>query len=140
MVDADSPPSNNGKRPLWKWITSGSIIASMCCLPSVILVMFGLASISTAAALSNDMYWGPMRYLFYFLALIFVGFGLWKYFQQQGICTLDEAKKQRRLIINTTLMAITLTIIGYLVFNYLILELLGIAVGLPWEDDAFWNQ
>ena len=112
----------------------------MCCLPSVILVMFGLASISTAAALSNDMYWGPMRYLFYFLALIFVGFGLWKYFQQQGICTLDEAKKQRRLIINTTLMAISLTIIGYLVFNYLILELLGIAVGLPWEDDAFWNQ
>jgi len=37
-------------------------------------------------------------------------------------------------------MAISLTIIGYLVFNYLILELLGIAVGLPWEDDAFWNQ
>jgi len=140
MVAGDAPSSNKGNRSLWKWITSGSIIASMCCLPSVILVMFGLASISTAAALSNDMYWGPMRYLFYFLALTFVGFGLWRYFQQQGICTLDEAKKQRRLIINTTLVAITLTIIGYLVFNYLILELLGIAVGLPWEDDAFWNQ
>jgi hypothetical protein len=25
------------------------------------------------------------------------------------------------------------------VWNYLILELLGIAVGLPWAETAFWN-
>jgi hypothetical protein len=37
-------------------------------------------------------------------------------------------------------MVITLTIIGYLLFNYIILEIIGIAVGLPWEDDAVWNQ
>ena len=140
MVGSDAPSPIEGKKSLWKWITSGSIIASMCCLPSVILAMFGLASISTAAALSNDMYWGPMRYVFYFLALSFVGYGLWRYFQQQGLCTLNEANKQRKQIINTTLMVITLTIIGYLLFNYIILEIIGIAVGLPWEDDAVWNQ
>jgi hypothetical protein len=31
------------------------------------------------------------------------------------------------------------SLITYLIFNYVILELLGIAVGLPWEDDALWN-
>ena len=35
---------------LWKWISSSAIVASMCCLPSVIMVMFGLASVSTSAA------------------------------------------------------------------------------------------
>ena len=139
MDDTENSPPVDGQTSLWKWIASGSIIASMCCLPSVVLVMFGLASISTAAALSNEMYWGPMRYVFYLLAAIFVGFGLWKYFQQQGICTLDDAKKQRRQITNTILLVTTITIVGYLIFNYLILELVGIAVGLPWEEDAFWN-
>ena len=33
---------------LWKWISSSAIVASMCCLPSVVMVMFGLASVSTA--------------------------------------------------------------------------------------------
>jgi hypothetical protein len=27
----------------------------------------------------------------------------------------------------------------YLVWNYIILELAGIAVGLPWEESAFWS-
>ena len=45
-------------KSLWKWIGGSAFLASMCCFPSVVLVMFGLASISSAAALSNDLYWG----------------------------------------------------------------------------------
>ena len=45
-------------KSLWKWISGSAFLASMCCFPSVVLVMFGLASISSAAALSNDLYWG----------------------------------------------------------------------------------
>jgi hypothetical protein len=33
----------------------------------------------------------------------------------------------------------TLAIVGYLIFNYVVLEIIGIELGLPWEDDAFWN-
>ena len=48
------------KKSLMKIISGSAIIASMCCLPSVVLVMFGLASVSSAAALSNKLYWGEM--------------------------------------------------------------------------------
>jgi len=124
---------------LWKWITSASILASMCCLPSVVLVMFGLASVSTAAALSDTLYWGPFRWWLFAATALFLGYGLYRHFKSDGICTIDDVKRERQKVVNTTLLAFTITIIGYLIFNYVILELIGIAVGLPWEEDAFWN-
>ena len=124
---------------LWKLIMSSGVLASMCCLPSVVLVMFGLASVSTAAALSNTLYWGPFRPILYGFTLIFIGVGLTFHFRSQGICTLDEAKQHRTRIINTTLLVLIASLVTYLIFNYVILEFLGIAVGLPWEDGALWN-
>ncbi len=124
---------------LWKLVMSSGVLASMCCLPSVVLVMFGLASVSTAAALSDTLYWGPFRPILYGFTLIFIGVGLTFHFRSQGICTLDEAKQQRTRIINTGMLVLLASLITYLIFNYVILELLGIAVGLPWEDDALWN-
>ena len=124
---------------LWKWITSASILASMCCLPSVVLVMFGLASVSTAAALSDTLYWGPFRWWLFAATALFLGYGLYRHFKSDGICTIDDVKRERQKVVNTTLLVFTIAIVGYLIFNYVILELIGIAVGLPWEDDAFWN-
>ena len=49
-------------KSLIKLISTSTIIASMCCLPSVVLVLFGLASVSTAAALSDTLYWGGEGY------------------------------------------------------------------------------
>ena len=137
----DDTTSEGADEPkgLWKLILSSGILASMCCLPSVILVMFGLTSVSTAAALSNTLYWGPFRPILYGITLIFIAIGLTKYFRQQGICSLDEAKRQRTKVTNTSLLVLILSILTYLIFNYVILELLGIAVGLPWEEDAVWN-
>ena len=88
-------------RSLWKLVASSSIIASMCCLPSVVLVMFGLATVSTGAAISDTLYWGEDGYswfrpLMLALALTTVILGLIFYFRNQGICTLDQAKRQRR--------------------------------------------
>jgi hypothetical protein len=124
---------------LWKWVTSASILASMCCLPSVVLVMFGLASVSTAAALSDTLYWGPFRWWLFAATALFLGYGLYRHFKSDGICTIDDVKRERQKVVNTTLLAFTIAIVGYLIFNYVILELIGIAVGLPWEEDAFWN-
>tara|TARA_B100000700_G_C15004043_1_gene837673 strand:- start:1131 stop:1457 length:327 start_codon:yes stop_codon:yes gene_type:complete len=108
------------------------------------MVMFGLASVSTAAALSDTLYWGKDGYWWfrptmYALAGILVTMGLVSYFRNQGVCTLDDVKRERQKVINTSLLVLTITIVGYLIFNYVVLEILGIAVGLPWEDDAFWN-
>ncbi len=127
------------EKSLWKWITSSAILASMCCLPSVVMVMFGLASVSTAAALSDQLYWGPFRWWLYLATLIFLSYGLYRYFRADGICTLDDVKREKQKIVNTILLVLVSTVVLYLIWNYLILELLGIAVGLPWEEDAFWN-
>ena len=129
---------------LWKWITSSTIVASLCCLPSVVMVMFGLASVSTAAALSDTLYWGKDGYWWFRptvlgLAAIMVFIGLISYFRNQGVCTLDDVKRERQKVINISILAFTIAILSYLFFNYVVLEILGIAVGLPWEEDAFWN-
>ena len=60
-------------------------------------------------------------------------------FQVKGICTLDDVSRERRRVLNTTLATFTISILFYLVWNYVVLEVAGIAVGLPWEDSAFWN-
>ena len=142
VEDSNETPDkieSTGVGEFWKLVLSSGILASMCCLPSVVLVMFGLASVSTAAALSDSLYWGPFRPILYTFTLIFIAIGLTMHFRNKGICTIEQAKKERRKIINISLLVVTASIIAYLIINYVILELLGIALGLPWKDDAFWN-
>ena len=133
---------------LWKYIAGSTIIASMCCLPSVVMVMFGLATVSTGAALSNTLYWGEdgfgwFRGSMLLFALICVVVGLIVFFRNQGICSFDEVKRNRRKIVNTSLLVLSTSYLLYLLFNYVILTELGIAIGLPWESsrDAymFWK-
>ena len=131
-------------RSLWKLISGSALIASMCCFPSVVLVFFGLASVSTAAALSDDLYWGYngmgwFRPLLLVASALMVVIGLVIYFRNEGICTLDEAKRQRQRVINTSLLVGTITVLLYLLFNFVILTELGIAMNLPWESSRLWT-
>ena len=131
-------------RSLWRIIGGSAFMASMCCFPSVVLVLFGLASVSTAAALSDDLYWGNngmawFRPLLLTASAMMVIFGLLVYFRKEGICTLDEAKRQRQRIINTSLLVGLFTVILYIIFNFVILTEMGIALGLPWESSRLWN-
>ena len=134
----------NDVRSLWKLIGGSAFMASMCCFPSVVLVFFGLASISTAAALSDNLYWGYngmgwFRPLLLIASTMMVVVGLVVYFRKEGICSLDEAKRQRQRVINTSLFVGTFTVALYIVFNYVILTELGIALELPWESSRLWN-
>ena len=137
--------SGENKSSLWKLIASSSIIASMCCLPSVVLVMFGVATVSTGAAISDTLYWGEDGYswfrpLMLTIASITVIIGLVYYFRNQGICTIDQAKRQRRKIINTSILVIIIAYLSYLLLNYVILTEIGILLGLPWESSRVWNK
>jgi len=132
-------------RKLWKIVASSSIVASMCCLPSVVLVMFGIASVSTGAALSDTLYWGEDGYswfrpLMLTIAAITVCIGLVFYFRSKGICTIDQAKRERRKIINTSILIIIISYLSYLLLNYVILTEIGILFGLPWESSRIWNK
>ena len=131
-------------KSLWKWIGGSAFLASMCCIPSVVLVLFGLASVSSAAALSNDLYWGTngmswFRPALSVLSLVLVALGLVLYFRNDGICTLDEVRRQRKRIVNTSVVALTLAVLIYVVFNFIILTEIGVALDLPWESSRLWN-
>ena len=132
-------------KSLIKLISTSTIIASMCCLPSVVLVLFGLASVSTAAALSDTLYWGREGYDWFrptmlAVATLSVIIGLVVYFRNRGICTFDDVKRQRRKVINTSLLVLITAYVSYLIFNYVILTEVGILLGLEWESSRFWNK
>ncbi|NBV23644.1 MAG: hypothetical protein EBS05_17205 [Proteobacteria bacterium] len=130
-------PSNPQPRENWRallgLVLSSAVVASLCCLPSVVLVLFGLASVSTAAALSDRLYWGPTRYVLYAVSLSLAVAGLVVYFRRRGICTLDAARRERNRIVNTTLLVLGGGVVAYLIWNYVILDIIGIAAGLPWK-------
>ena len=126
-------------RSMWRWVCSSAFLASMCCFPSVLLVGLGLMTVSAGDALSNDLYFGSARWILYGLTIVLLSIGLYRHFQNQGICTIDQAKRERRRVVNTTMLALISTFAIYFIWNYVILELAGVAVGLPWEDSAFWR-
>jgi len=142
-ISQDSIPDEDilsETKSLWKVIGLGAVTASMCCLPSVIWVLFaGSSAIIAANQLSNDLYYGIARQILYAIAIAMVGVGLVIHFRSLGVCTLDQAKKERRRIINTTLAVLTSTFVIYFIWNFIILELVGIAIGLPWADSAIWK-
>ena len=128
-----------------KLISTSTIIASMCCLPSIVLVLFGLASVSSAAALSDTLYWGREGYEWFrptmlATASISIIVGLVIYFRNRGICTVGDVQRQRRKVINTSLLVIIIAYLSYLLFNYVILTEIGILLGLEWESSRFWNK
>ena len=127
-------------RPLAKLVAVSAVTASLCCLPSVIWVLFaGSSAIVAADQLSNDLYYSWVRFALYGVSFSMVSYGLVLYFRNQGVCTLDDAKRERRRVVNTTLAVFTATVLAYLIWNFVVLEIIGITIGLPWEASAFWN-
>ena len=109
----DVAKSLDEAKSLWKVIGLGALTASMCCLPSVVWVLFaGSSAIVAADQLSNDLYFGIARPILYLIALGMVIAGLVIHFRSRGICSLDEAKRERQRIINTTLAVLTATFLS----------------------------
>ena len=127
-------------KPLVRLVAVSAVISSMCCLPSVIWVLFaGSSAIVAADQLSNDLYYSWVRFALYGTSFSMISYGLVLYFRNQGVCTLDDARRERRRVVNTTLFVFTAAVLAYLVWNFVVLEIIGIALGLPWEESAFWN-
>ena len=114
------------------------LIGGLCCVTPVVLVLLGLASISVAADLGNVLY-GDYRWFFRLGALAFLTLGLWVYFRRRGICTLDQARRERNRIVNTSLVVVIGAVGVYIFWTYIAVHYWGIAVGLPWAQyDESW--
>lgn len=106
------------------------VIASLCCLYPVILVLFGLSTVAFASSLSDILY-GQYRWLFRLIGLILLAIAIVIYLRKkEKICTLDEAKKQRNKIVNIIAISVSAAVMGYIIWLYIIVELIGTILGI----------
>ena len=136
---------DSDRRSLVAIIGVPALLASMCCLPSVVLVLFGLSTVTAAASLSDQLYWGLDGWSWFRPTLLIVSaimliIGLIIYLRNRGICTLDDAVRNRRRVLNTILLVSVSSYLLYLLFNYVILTEIGILLGLPWESSRVWSK
>lgn len=88
-------------------------LASLCCIAPVVLVLLGLATVSAAISLTDVLY-GQYRWVFRGVGLAALAFSLFVYFRRRkDTCTIDKAKRNKNKIINTTIAALIVGVIGY---------------------------
>ncbi len=106
------------------------LMASLCCLAPVIVVLFGLGSVSFAISLYGITY-GTYGWVFVFAGVILIGISLILYFRRQrGICTLNEARQRQREIVNISITVFSIAAIAYIIWNYGIVGIVGRELGI----------
>lgn len=100
------------------------VIASLCCLSPVLLVLLGLSTVSFATSLS-DTFYGEYKWYFRLAGFLALTIAYVFHLRRQGICTLDQAKRERNRIINGVLMTLIAGVIGYVFFLYVVVEYAG---------------
>ncbi len=106
------------------------IFASLCCLSPVVLVLFGLSTVSFASSLADTLY-GAYKWSFRGVGLLLLVVALVFYFRRtKGICTIDEVKKRRNEIINIVAVSVIVAIFGYIFFLYVVVHYIGVFLEL----------
>lgn len=100
------------------------VIASLCCLSPVILVLLGLSTVGFATSLA-DTFYGEYKWYFRLAGFLALAAAYIYHLRQQGICTLDQAKRERNRIVNGILVTLIAGVIGYVFFLYVVVEYLG---------------
>jgi hypothetical protein len=127
----------NDDRKAMLWVSSlGALLGGLCCLSPIVMVLTGLATVAVANDIGNWLY-GDYKWHFRLAALAFLGLALAVYFRRQGICTLDQARRNRTRIVNASILALTAAVAVYTFWVYVVLHYWGIAAGLPW---AQWDE
>ena len=108
------------------------VFASLCCLAPLVLVLLGISTVAFGASLTDNLY-GNYRWAFRGFGALTLAASLFIYFRRRGICTLDQAKRKRKFILNTILISVIVFVIGYIIFLYVVVEIIGIQVGI-WEN------
>ena len=134
----NDPTTDHSRRSLLLLSTLGGILGGLCCFPPIVLVLLGLAGVTTAANWGNLLY-GEYRWYFRAVATVFLTAGMTIYIRRRGVCTLDQARRHRNWLINTCLLAGVTAISVYIFWTYVVLHYWGITVGLPWAQyDESW--
>lgn len=113
-----------------RFIPLSAFIGGLCCFTPIVLVLFGLGSVSFAASLSDTLY-GSYKWVFRSIALIFLLASLfWYFYTKEKVCSIDELKRKRKKIINMVLLSLIFFVLAYMIWLYVIVELIGIMLGI----------
>ena len=122
-------PIKPDKKELFLLSSISAFIASLCCFTPLILFFFGLSTASFASSLA-DTFYGQYKWFFRFAGILFLAIAFIFYLRKKGVCTLDQAKKQKNKIINIFFVLLILSIFFYLIWLYVIVEYAGVLAGL----------
>ena len=104
--------------------------ASLCCVSPIILVLFGLGSVTYATTLGEVLY-GEYKWVFRSLGLILLSISVIYYLiTEKGICTLDQAKRKRNEIINIIMVSLIVAVLLYIVWLYGAVHIFGGLLGI----------
>ena len=117
-------------KDLFKISSLPVVVASLCCLSSVILVLLGLSTVSFASSLADTLY-GNYKWVFRAVGLLLFVLAFIYYLRRtKGICTIDEAKRRRNEIVNIAALSLIAAVLGYLFFLYIIVHYAGVFLKL----------
>jgi amino acid transporter len=113
-----------------KIVGASAFIGGLCCFTPIVLVLLGLSTVSFATSLADTLY-GTYKWVFRGVALLFLTLALyWYIYKKEKICTIDELKKKKRKIINLVLITLISAILAYIVWLYVVVEVIGILLGI----------
>ena len=119
----------SNKKEVFLLSSISAFIASLCCFTPLILFLLGLSTASFASGLA-DVFYGQYKWLFRLAGLISFLVSFIVYLRSKGVCTLDQAKRQRNKIINLALIVLTIAVALYLIWLYVVVEYAGVFWGL----------
>jgi hypothetical protein len=115
---------------LKKVIPGAAFVGGLCCFTPVVLVLFGLSSVAFAGSLADTLY-GGHKWVFRAIALLLLLASIaWYFYTKENVCTLDALKRKKNKIINFTLLAVSIGILAYIIWLYVIVEIIGILLGI----------
>ncbi len=107
------------------------LFASMCCLSPIILVLLGVSTVTFAESLTDVLY-GQYKWVLRGFGLVLLAGSIVFYLRRQGVCTLDQAKRERNRIINLVVTTLIAGVLGYLFFLYVVVHYAGVWLRI-WE-------
>ena len=128
----------NDSKGIFGLAAFAGVIGGLCCVTPIVMVLLGIASVSVASDFGNVLY-GDYKWAFRGVAFLCTVAGLVIYFRSRGICTLDQARRQRNRVVNMSLLVLVGGVAMYTFWTYIVVHYWGIAAGLPWAQyDESW--
>lgn len=117
-------------RFLKRLVPASVFVGGLCCFTPIVLLLLGVSSVTYAASLADVLY-GQYKWVFRSVSLLMLlGAIAWYFYTKENVCTFDAFKRKRNEILNVVLIAVIIATIGYIVWLYGVVHVIGVWLGL----------